>query len=146
MRYVDSSTLLKLLWNEAESDAVRAAVSAEDVLLISSLAELEVEVQLRARWLGGSTTASRYRSYRARLSQFRAIEPFDFRELPATVFRSAIEQHVSSPRHCRTLDRLHLAAMDALQVRRLMTNDAKQADAARALGYDVFIPGSSRQR
>ena len=37
---------------------------------------------------------------------------------------------------------LHLAAMDELGVRRLLTNDAKQAAAARVLGYEVLHPGA----
>jgi uncharacterized protein with PIN domain len=43
--------------------------------------------------------------------------------------------------HCRTLDRLHLAAMEELDVRRLMTTDAAEADGARALGFEVVHPG-----
>ncbi len=43
---------------------------------------------------------------------------------------------------CRTLDRLHLAAMEDLQVRRLLTNDAIQAEAANELGFQVILPQS----
>ena len=42
--------------------------------------------------------------------------------------------------HCRTLDRLHLAAMQALGVRRLLTNDDIQTRAATALGFEVLRP------
>jgi hypothetical protein len=42
--------------------------------------------------------------------------------------------------HCPTLDRLHLAVMRSLDVRRLLTNDAAQARAARALGFAVMVP------
>lgn len=42
--------------------------------------------------------------------------------------------------HCRTLDRLHLATMEALGLRRLLTNDVLQARAARALGFEVRTP------
>jgi predicted nucleic acid-binding protein len=142
MAYIDSSSLLKLLWNEPESAAVRTAVVDERRLVVSALTELEVEVQLRARWLGGSTTKARYRTYRDRLAAFRDLEPFEFSDLSGNVFRRAIEQHTSSPLHCRTLDRLHLAAMDELGERRLLTNDGKQADAARTFGYEVIVPGS----
>jgi predicted nucleic acid-binding protein len=38
------------------------------------------------------------------------------------------------------LDRLHLAAMQALDVRRLLTNDEIQARAAAALGFEILRP------
>jgi hypothetical protein len=41
----------------------------------------------------------------------------------------------------RTLDRLHLAAMEELGLHRLMTHDVPQAEAARVLGYAVLSPG-----
>lgn len=141
MIYIDSSSLLKTLWEEPESQAVREIVAGEAHVVISVLAELETEVQLRAKWLGGATTKARYAAYRARLSSFRNTAPFEFRDLPGTVFRLAISQHVSGEEHCRSLDRLHLAAMRELGVRRLLTSDAKQAAAASALGYEVLRPG-----
>jgi predicted nucleic acid-binding protein len=141
MSYIDSSSLLKTLWEEPESHAVREAIAGEDRVVVSTLAELEAEVQLRARWLGGSMTKARYEAYRARVASFRGTAPFVFRDLPGVVFRRAIAQHASSKVHCRSLDRLHLAAMDELGLRRLLTNDTKQATAARALGYDVVTPG-----
>lgn len=140
MRYIDSSSLLKLLWTEPDSAAVRTAVEAERQLIVSSLAELEVEVRLRARWLGDSMTLSRYRAQRAGLTALRDTEPFEFRPLPGDVFRVGIAQAIASKSHCRSLDRLHLAAMQVLGVTRLLTNDAAQADAARAMGYDVVTP------
>jgi len=142
MIYVDSSSLLKTLWQEQESQAVREAIAGEDHVVVSSLTELETEVQLRAKWLAGSMTKPRYESYRSKLESFRGLEPFDFRDLPGGVFRRAIEQLLSGGKsHCRSLDRLHLAAVDELGLRRLLTNDNKQAATARALGYDVVFPG-----
>ena len=140
MCYIDSSSLLKTLWNEPESRAVREAIGDEDQVVVSTLTELETEVQLRAKWLGGATTKTRYEAYRAKLASFRKTAPFEFRDLPGGVFRVAILQHVSGKGHCRTLDRLHLAAMNELGLRRLLTNDAKQAASARALGYEVIAP------
>ena len=144
MIYIDSSSLLKTIWEEQESEAVREMIAAEDQVIISSLAELETEVQLRAKWLGGGFTKARYHAYRVSLKSFRGIAPFHFREIPGTVFRRAIEQHNANEKlHCRSLDRIHLAAMAELGARRLLTNDVKQAAAARALGYEVRLPGSS---
>ena len=143
MVYLDSSSLLKLLWPEPESAAVRAGVAAEDVVIVSSLAELESEIQLKAAWLAGRYRAARWRRFREKLAEFRETEPFRFHRLSAPVFDVALRQHRAGGKtHCRTLDRLHLAAMEELNVRRLMTNDASQAAAARAMGLEVLTPGA----
>lgn len=42
--------------------------------------------------------------------------------------------------HCRTLDRLHLAAMIGFGHDRLLTNDDALAHAAEALGFTVLMP------
>jgi len=82
------------------------------------------------------------KSRRATLAEFRATDPFRFRPFPGSVFETAFRQHVGAGRtHCRTLDRLHLAAMTELDVARLMTHDVAQAWAARALGFEVVTPG-----
>ena len=141
MIYIDTSSLLKTLWEEPESPAVRQAVASESHVLVSTLTELEVEVQLRAKRLGGAMTNARYSAYRARLASFRTLSPFEFRDLSGDVFRLAVEDHLAAKIHCRTLDRLHLSAMRELEVRRLLTNDLTQADAAQALGYEVITPG-----
>ena len=142
MVYVDSSSLLKLLWSEPESDAVRERVADEDVVVVSSLAELESEVQLKAAWLAGRYREARWRHFRMKLVEFRETEPFRFQRLAAAVFETALRQHrAPGAIHCRTLDRLHLAAMEELGVRRLMTNDTTQAAGARAMGFEVVTPG-----
>ena len=115
MSYIDSSSLLKTLWQEPESPAVLEAIGAEQELVISVLAELETEVQLRAKWLSGVIAKKRYDAYRQKLASFRETAPFEFRDLSGTVFRRAIEQHLAGKRHCRSLDRLHLAAMEELR-------------------------------
>lgn len=56
MIYVDSSSLLKLLWNERESAAVIEAIAREGTVVVSVLAELETLVQLKAAYLGGDYT------------------------------------------------------------------------------------------
>jgi predicted nucleic acid-binding protein len=139
--YIDSSALLKLLWSEPESDAVRDHVAREDVVIVSSLAELETQVQLTAAWLAGRYGTARRERFRAKLAEFRATEPFRFRPLPGSVFETALRQdRTAASTHCRTLDRLHLAAMTELEVSRLMTHDAVQARAARVLGFAVVTP------
>lgn len=142
MLYIDTSSLLKLLLPEPESPAVQAAVATEDRIVLSTLAELETEVQLRAAWLGGRFTRTRYHGLTERLRFVSQRDPFMIRPLPGTIFQIALRQHRERPGpHVRTLDRLHLAAMEELGLRRLMTHDVPQAGAARALGYAVLSPG-----
>ncbi len=72
----------------------------------------------------------------------RNFDPFHFRHLPAAVFSTALRQHRHpQAAYCRSLDRLHLAAMEELRLRRLMTLDDSQAKAASALGFTVLRPG-----
>jgi predicted nucleic acid-binding protein len=140
--YIDSSCLLKMLWNEPESGDVREAIAREHTVVVAPLTELEVSVQLRAKRFTGALTKRRYDGYAAQLQSFKSLAPFEFLELPGTVFRLAVEQHRSAAVHCRSLDRLHLACMSELGLRRLMTNDGKQAAAARAMKLQVVSPGS----
>ena len=140
--YIDSSSVLKMLWNEPESRDVREAVAREHAVVVAPLTELEVSVQLRAKRFAGALTKRRYDGYAAQLQSFKSLAPFEFLDLPGTVFRMAVEQHLAAAVHCRSVDRLHLACMSELGLRRLMTNDAKQAAAARAMKLQVVSPGA----
>ncbi len=141
MLYLDTSSLVKLLLPEPESVRVQEGVSAEDVVVVSALAELEGEIQLRAGWLGGDFTRAQYRRLVRCLFEFKEQEPFVFRSLPGTLFQTALQRHRATERpHTRTVDRLHLAAMQELEVSRLMTHDRAQALVAVALGYEVLSP------
>ena len=142
MIYLDTSCLLKLLLDEPESEAVRVAVARESEVVISDFTELEAAVQLRAGWLAGEYRERRYRSYLRQLNAFRGIDPFRFRSLPGSLFQTATRQDRNTARvHCRTLDRLHLAAVEVLGLRRLMTHDIAEAAGAKALGFEVVSPG-----
>jgi predicted nucleic acid-binding protein len=139
--YLDTSCLLKLLLEEPESEAVRLAVALEAEVIVSVLTELETAVQLRAAWRAGEYRERRYRAYVGRLNAFRETDPFQFRPLAGSLFQTALRQVRDARRiHCRTLDRLHLAAMEELGLRRLMTNDAAEAAGAKALGFEVVSP------
>jgi predicted nucleic acid-binding protein len=141
MVYLDSSSLLKLLWNESESRAVARAVAAESQVILSSLVKLEVEAQLLAAHLGGDYGAAQWKQYRRRLGELQEMDPFQFRLLPGAVFQTALDQLQRRPQvHCRTLDRLHLAAVAELGLIRLMTHDRAQAAVAQALGMEVLMP------
>ena len=144
MIYLDTSCLLKLLLEEPESEAVRLAVASESEVIVSALTELEATVQLRAGWLAGQYREGRYRAYVRQLSVFRNTDPFQFRPLAGSLFQTALRQDRDAGRiHCRALDRLHLAAVEELGLRRLMTNDVAEAAGAKALGVEVVFPGRS---
>jgi predicted nucleic acid-binding protein len=140
--YLDTSCLCKLVLPEPGSADVRAAITAESEVVISVLAELETLVQLKASWTGGSYTRSQWRKLELELGLLRNQAPFEFRPLPARIFQTALRQHRNSGGvHCRSLDRLHLAAMEELKISRLMTHDESQAKAALEAGFEVVRPG-----
>jgi predicted nucleic acid-binding protein len=142
MIYLDSSSLLKLLWNEPESSAVIDAIGSESAIIVSVLAEVESLVQLKAAYLGGEYTLPRLRRFEAQMAILRNQPPYEFRALPGAIFQTALRQHRNSgDKHCRSLDRLHLAAMEELKISRLMTHDEGQAIAAREAGFEVVSPG-----
>lgn len=142
MVYLDTSCLLKLILLEPESEPVRQAVASEAEVVVSVLTQLEAEVQLKAGHLGGRYRAARWRAYRSGLSSLLELAPFRLATLTGSVFGTAIRQHQKTDKvHCRSLDRLHLAAMEELRARRLMTHDGAQAAAAHAVGFSVLQPG-----
>lgn len=142
MIYIDTSCLLKLLRPEELSAAVGSAIAAERSVIVSSLAELETLVQLKAAWVAGDVTRTQWRRLEVVFGAMRNQIPFEFRALPGSLFLTALRQHRnSSEAHCRSLDRLHLAAMEELNLVRLMTHDLRQAKAALAAGFEVIQPG-----
>jgi len=142
MIYADTSCLLKMLRPEPLSGAVWSAIHAESLVIVSVLAELETLVQLKAAWTGGGLTRNQWRQAEVKFGLLRNQPPFEFRTLPSAIFQSALRQHRNSgDLHCRSLDRLHLAAMEELKVSRLMTHDEGQAKAAIEAGFEVVRPG-----
>jgi predicted nucleic acid-binding protein len=142
--YVDTSCLLRLFRPDAASAAVRGAVGAESVVIISTLTQLEALAQMKAAWKAGDITRPQWRRLAVELGLLRNQPPFEFRSLPSSLFQAALRQHRNSGvLHCRTLDRLHLAAMEELHLTRLMTHDDAQAAAAESLGYSIVKPGRS---
>jgi predicted nucleic acid-binding protein len=137
--YLDTSCLVTLLKAEPETAAVARVVQGETEVLVSALALLEAELQITAARLGGDLTPAQARQAGAALAATLAQPPFVVRAFATDVFQIARRQSAGGA-YCRTLDRLHLAAMEALGVDRLLTNDARQAAAARALGFGVVWP------
>jgi predicted nucleic acid-binding protein len=141
MIYIDTSSFLKLFLMEPESAQVEDAIPSYDTVMVSSLTELEARVQLRAFVNGGKLTKRFEARVLGDMAQLTLDKPFILKSLAGSVFKTALAQHEAAAAHCRSLDRLHLAAMEELGVRRLMTHDARQAEAARTLGYEVVSPG-----
>jgi predicted nucleic acid-binding protein len=142
MIYLDSSSLLKLFHDEPESAGVRHAVGAESDVIVSVLARLESRIHFKSAWRGGHYGKARYLAFVKALDALAETDPFHFVDFGSRVFLTAIRQDWDAGSlHVRVLDRLHLAAMEELDVRRLMTNDTSQAAAAKALGWEVVVPG-----
>jgi hypothetical protein len=121
---------------------VLKAISLEPEVAVSALAELEVMVQFKADYLAGNLTRPGWRQLEARFALLCRQAPYEFRALAAAVFRTALRQHRNSGDvHCRSIDSLHLAAMEELGLKRLMTHDLRQAKAATQAGFEVVRPG-----
>lgn len=142
MIYADTSCLLKVFLPEPLGEAVETAIGKESRVVISTLVELELLTQFKAAWAGGLLTRALWRQTEARLAVLRSQPPYEFRSLPSAIFQTALRQHRNSGQtHCRALDRLHLAAMEELEISRLMTHDEAQAKAAIEAGFEVIRPG-----
>ena len=141
MIYVDTSSLLKLIFIEKFSDEVLKQIEIESLVIVSEITRLESDVQLRARRLGGLYGDAGLAKAQSRLAVLLSRPPFELVDISAGLFKIALRQHKDSEIHCRTLDRLHLATMEELEIRKLMTHDFRQADAARDLGIEIVMPG-----
>jgi predicted nucleic acid-binding protein len=140
--YLDTSCLLKLFFAEPESARTAALVARERRVVVSSLARLEALVQIQARVAGGLLRGRKAASLLGVIDGTLARAPYDVVMAPGGIDRIAEQQILPMTRsvHCRTLDRLHLAAMQAFGLRRIFTNDDTQARAALALGFEVLSP------
>jgi predicted nucleic acid-binding protein len=136
--YIDTSCLLKLIVLEPESAAVAAAVERETDIVVSSLALAEIEVRLQRLRVTGTLTPRNLLRLSAKRDALVSAPPFRPTSLGAELFVTASAQAQKSSTYCRTLDRLHLAAMELLSLRRLLTNDGPQARAAAELGFEVL--------
>ncbi len=107
MVYLDTSSLLKLIWPEQESEMVAERIGREAVVSVSSLTELESSIQIsrisKRRLFAGSSSAA------PQGESLLDSEPFEQRALSGAVFGTAQIQHTryGVAGFCRTLDRLH---------------------------------------
>jgi predicted nucleic acid-binding protein len=141
MTYIDTSCLIKILRPEEFTDEVNDALRTEDHVVVSTLAELESLIELKAGYMAGEYSLPVLRRREAQLQAMRNTDPFEFRRVPQNVWETALRQHRNSTDiHCRALDRLHLAVAELFGGARLMTLDTSQAKAARSLGFQVIFP------
>jgi uncharacterized protein with PIN domain len=135
--YVDGSILPKLLRHEPESRRVQEIFAGEAQLIISALTRLETLVVIDS-WIAGGLAKAEGAARRKALEHLHSAPNVVRRSCRTAIFEIAEAQLASA--YCPTLDRLHLAVMEDLNLRRLFTNDDQQADSARALGYEVILP------
>lgn len=141
MIYIDTSSLLKTVILDNLSGVVIGAIRSETQVVLTPLAHLEALVRLRASYLGGNLSKNRWQQMVRKFEHSIEAKPYVQIQTEMTVYQIAIRQQSESTVHCRSLDRLHLAAMEELGVGRLMTHDVRQAEAAREMGYEVVMPG-----
>lgn len=124
--YLDTSAAVKLLVQEAESDALAAELrSAEPELVACLLLETELR-RLVAR--------EPALTQRAVTDLLRGV---DLHELPPPLFTEA---GLLPGDRLRSLDALHLAAAIRLEVDVVLTYDQRMTDAATSLGLEVLAP------
>lgn len=137
--YIDTSCILKLVIEEHDSGEVRATCNASTSIVVSSLAELETRSRLLALLEGGAIRESVHKRLVREVEGALANEPFRVERLSGDVFDHAIMQvRRRGAKACKSLDRLHLAAMDVLGLKFILTKDARQAAVAKSLGYTVI--------
>ena len=125
--YLDSSAIVKLAVQEAESDALRRHLGRRRSLVSSALARAEV---LRALLGGGEASL---------LAGHRVLARVDFVRVNDRVLSAA---GTLLPTELRTLDAIHLATAQQLgsDLHHLVTYDDRMTHAARTLGIRTAAP------
>ena len=130
MLFLDTSALIKRYVEEDGTTLVLRRMSEDLEWVVSAVARTEAEITLCRLGFDASVTAAAT----SRLSEDWAhchVVPMD----PACLARAA---ELGCRYDVRTLDALHLAAVDRLpQPLVMLTFDRRQADAARAMGVTV---------
>ena len=129
--YVESSAVVKLATNEAESDELRAMLVLDDILVTSRLTAVEV-IRAGARADGDVGRALA----RAALTRFATV-PVDHAVLDAAARLV--------PDQLRSLDAIHVATALAVDDGDLVfySYDRRALEAARANGLRTASPGAS---
>jgi predicted nucleic acid-binding protein len=125
--YLDSSAIVKLAVSEPESSALRRYLSRRKTLVTSALARTEVS---RALLPQGADAVLRGDEVLRRMHLLRVND------------RVLSEAGRMEPAELRSLDAIHMATAKQFgtELKRVVTYDARMADAARALGWRVSSP------
>jgi len=141
LTYIDTSSLLRLFAPVEQFRAIEPLISTSDVIVLSSITFMESHIQLKSRLLGGIYKQKLYEEATSRLDGYRSFDPFVYKKVPGEVFeRGVLQAKAPQSLYLRSMDRLHLSAMELLGCIHLITNDIQQSDVARAMGYQVTIP------
>lgn len=137
--YFDASALIKLYLPEPESDALNRVVEGRRDAIVSDLAVTEIVSSLcRRRREGAVNTQVVDRLRRQILSHFDS-GMYRRVELLPEIHREAERLLVSIERvPLRAADALHLALALSGAAASVLTFDRRLADAARALGLNIF--------
>lgn len=134
--YLDSSSALKRVFEEPESDAtttfLRTRRDAGDVLASSSLAWIEVTRALRTRAAADPSIP---------IDDLTDIALSGVLERPITADIVALARRLA-PDVLRSLDAIHLATALALDVDVVLTHDARLAEAVEHHGLTATAPGT----
>ena len=124
--YLDTSAALKLLVEEAESEALADELRRRTPAVVACLL---LETELR-RVVAREPALTQ----RAVSELLRGV---DLHELPPPLFTEA---GLLPGAGLRSLDALHLAAAIRLEVESVITYDVRMTEAATSLGLDVLAP------
>ena len=128
--FVESSALLKRYVDEPETTTVLVAMEGDREWIASALAHTEAALTLCHAGLTDDERAAARERLDEDWQRFRVL-PAD-----AACLQRAVE--IGCDQRIRTLDAIHLAAADRLpRPVAFLTFDHRQANAARALGFDV---------
>jgi len=131
--YVDTSALLKLYVDEAESDACEAALLADPVWVTGRHTLVEARRNL-ARLLEGEAHRDAVATFTADWRRFEVIEV----DVAPCERAAELAEHSGA----RTLDALHLAAALTAGVETPVTYDQRLAEATGGAGLAVSTPAS----
>jgi predicted nucleic acid-binding protein len=136
--YIDSSALAKVYVPEAESDLLDEFLRGRQDLMISELVVTEVISAVARRRREGSLKAEQANEIRSAVLSDAASGSFQRLDLNPSVHREAermLLSAVSVP--LRTLDALHIALALSGAATRVITFDARMADAAALHGLHL---------
>jgi uncharacterized protein len=129
--YVDSSALLKLYVEEADTPIAETLIQADPVLVTSWITVVEVRRNI-CRHLRGTERQAVLEAFERDLDEVALIGAGEL------VCRAAAR--ISEVLGVRSLDAIHLGAAQSLQIPAMpfLTFDLRQAQAARSLGFAVL--------